>query len=451
MFAGSTVVFAIWSVVLAAGPERGYLATNIEPIGQLQAQVLGLQEDVTEIKTTVEASATQIVAIATAQAQGFVELQRAFAELQAGQGTLVANPTTPQECYSNARLYQLRGDTANAIKAYECYLGFDLEFVDPFYEYTALLNATQGIARRARRLTICAARPDSATLELIATRLVDAPAERLQRLIALAARSPQYGPVFDELGQEYDRAIAGNVTSDLLKKQAEAYGKLLQAGGEPAPVALLHRQGAGRCASAERATRCCDAFANAAKVFSNIDVQIYAFANGVQFIVILPEVSNAKQLLFSIDDPDPKTDAGKTGAGAQTFVNTQHRTAGARSGRAHVLHEVRGCQRRGKPRLQQSIPRRSDCREFHATASRFLDEHDPGALQHRDRRARRALNSTRLPTALIHRRSISRWQASRSRASMSQDLAKGDHTLYIQATGSDGKKTDVVEYKFTVK
>ena len=32
-----------------------------------------------------------------------------------------------------------------------------------------------------------------------------------------------------------------------------------------------------------------------------------------------------------------------------------------------------------------------------------------------------------------------------------KDLALGDHTLYIQAIASDGKKTDVVEYKFTVR
>ncbi len=103
MFTASTVIFAVWSVVFAAGPERGYLATNIEPIGQVQAQLLGLQKDVTDIKTTVQASEAQIVVSATAQAQGFADLQKAFAELQAGQGTLVANPKTPQECYSNAR------------------------------------------------------------------------------------------------------------------------------------------------------------------------------------------------------------------------------------------------------------------------------------------------------------------------------------------------------------
>ena len=42
----------------------------------------------------------------------------------------------------------------------------------------------------------------------------------------------------------------------------------------------------------------------------------------MQFIIILPEVFNAKQLLFSVDDPQPKIDAGRTGSGAQTFVNT---------------------------------------------------------------------------------------------------------------------------------
>ncbi len=101
--------------------------------------------------------------------------------------------------------------------------------MDPYFEYAAMLNATQGIAQTRKTISdLQRAHPGSITLELIATRLLDDPAERIQRLTALAARSPQYGPVFDELGQEYDRAIVGNVTADLLKKQAEAYNTLLK-------------------------------------------------------------------------------------------------------------------------------------------------------------------------------------------------------------------------------
>jgi hypothetical protein len=44
----------------------------------------------------------------------------------------------------------------------------------------------------------------------------------------LAARAPEYGPVFNELGEEYTRAIGSTTTQDLLNKQAEAYTTLLK-------------------------------------------------------------------------------------------------------------------------------------------------------------------------------------------------------------------------------
>src|SRR3990172_351510 len=165
----------------------------------------------------------------TAQAQGFADIQSAFAALQAGEGTLVANPATPQEWYSNARLYQLRGDTANAIKSYEGYFTFNLEFVDPFQQYVALLKATEGIARARQiigdRLN---ARPDSLTLELTLAQMLDTPQERLERLTALAARAPHYGPVFYALGDEYPRAIGATATQDLLQKQSDAFNTMLK-------------------------------------------------------------------------------------------------------------------------------------------------------------------------------------------------------------------------------
>ena len=112
---GSFVVFSAWSIIFAVGPERGYLAENVEPIGQIQAQLLGLQKDVTDIKQTTEVTATRVAeqgnvqsaqatrqaegvsvqqAAATAQAKGFADLQSQFASLQ--KGSIVENPTTPQ-------------------------------------------------------------------------------------------------------------------------------------------------------------------------------------------------------------------------------------------------------------------------------------------------------------------------------------------------------------------
>jgi len=362
----------------------------------------------------------------------------------------VANPSTPQDCYSNARLYELRGDTANALNAYECYFRFNLEFVDPYYEYTALLNATQGIAQTRKTIDdMQRARPDSATLALIAARLLDAPADRIQRLTALAARSLQYGPVFDELGQEYDRAIAGNVTSDLLKRQAGAYSTLLKL-EENQLLSRYYIDKAQADAHLQNARKMLDAFETADKVFSNVDVQIYAYANGMQFIVILPEVSSAKQLLFSVDDPDPKTDAGKIVAGAQTFVNTSIGPLPLNAGE-HTFY-MKYVDANDVASQVFSKPFRVDpiAVNFLQQPPDFSTNTIPGLFSI-------AIVGAQGFEPYTFKYSIDAPTLDQSLTGVAiesinvQDLAQGDHALYIQATDADGKQTDVVEYKFTVK
>lgn len=315
----STVVFGFWSVVFAIGPQNGYLAENIAPVATVQAQLLNLQEDVTEIKTTTGDTATQVAVAATAQAQGFADIQASFAALQTGGGNIADNPQTPQAWYSNARLYQLRGDTANALKAYEGYFTFQLEYVDPYAEYTALLKATEGIAR-ARQLIgdQLAAHPTSLALELTLARLLDTRDERLARLMALAARAPQFGPVYFELGSEYTQAIAATPTNALLTKQSEAYTTLLKL-EEQQLYTRYYIDKALAEKNLEAARRDLSAMAGAGAAFGAVDIQLYYYYNGVQFIIVLPEAFNARQLLFSIDNPTPDTDSGKNSSG---FVNT---------------------------------------------------------------------------------------------------------------------------------
>ncbi|MCP4425298.1 MAG: hypothetical protein GY803_12455, partial [Chloroflexi bacterium] len=247
--AGATLIFSVWSIILANGPEKGFLADNIEPIARIQASLLNLEEDVAEIKETTAETAVQVEAIATtqteiqettgdtaenvetiatAQAQGFADIQAAFASLQAGQ-TLVDDPSTPQEWYSNARIYQLRGDTANAITAYEGYFTFGLEYVDPVLEYTNLLKATEGIARTRQIVSdMLNAQPNSKTLDMVLGALFDLPEERLPRLEALAQRAPDYAPVFYALGQEYTRGLRATYTQNLRDQQSEAFNMLFQ-------------------------------------------------------------------------------------------------------------------------------------------------------------------------------------------------------------------------------
>lgn len=372
---GSFVIFTAWTIIFSVGPERGYLASNVEPIAQVQAQLLGLQKDVGEIKTTTGETATRVAeqgkvqqaqattqaqsnqvqqaqatsqaqsnqvqqaqatsqaqssgvqsaeatvqaAAATAQAQGFADLQSQFANLQ--KGSIVENPTTPQEWYSNARLYQLKGDTANALKAYEGYFAYNLDYVDPYFEYSDLLKATEGIARAREQMdSMYNARKDSPTLDLAAARLMDDAEARVARLNALAERAPQYGPVLYELGLEYDRMLGASPTADLMKKQADAYGRVQKLEQDAQGYTRYYIDKSLAEKNLAQAQQRMDALANARTVTGKLDALVYQYNDGMQFIVVLTE-TGVQKLLFDIDNPKPTRETGMVTIGSTTVPN----------------------------------------------------------------------------------------------------------------------------------
>jgi hypothetical protein len=444
IFAASTVIFGVWSIIFAVGPQRGYLATNIPPVADFQAQLLGLQHDVTEIKNTTRVTATQVAVVATTQAQGFADIQAAFAQLQTG--TVIANPQTPQEWYSNARLYQLRGDTANAIKSYEGYFKFNLDYVDPYLEYTDLLKATAGIAQTSQKLNdLFNARRDSVTLDLVSARLLDSPTDRLARFTALAARAPQYGPVFLELGQEYDRALAVSLTADLLKKEGDSYATLFK---------LEETQGFSRYyidkALAESyladAKKARDGYAKAGQVMGTVDIQIYNYAAGVQFVVAVTEV-NPRQLLFSIDDPQPKRDAGKNSAG---FLNPIIGPIALPLG-DHTFY-AQYTDANGVPSQVFIKKFRVDpiAVSFTQQPPDFSTNTIPGIFILGVVGATGVEPYTYMYS--IDSKALDKTLSGISTATLQvTGLVPGNHILYIRGQAADGKATDVVEYPFTVK
>lgn len=445
----STAIFGAWSVVFAAGPENGYIADTVAPIATVQAQLFNLQEDVTDIKETTGETATQVAAIATAQAQGFAGIQEAFAALQAGEGTIVDNPQTPQEWYSNARLYQLRGDTANAIEAYEGYFTFNLEYVDPLLEYSALLKATEGIARTRQvmheRLD---AHPDNVSLDLALARLLDTPEERLDRLTALAARAPLYGPVFNELGEEYTRAIGSTPTQVLLNKQAEAYQALFRLEDQQ----LFTRYYIDKLLAEEtltRARKTFDSFASAQTALSKVEIMITQYYNGTQFVFSFAEVSTAQKILFGIDDPEPKLDTGRSAAGyANLLVQPMPLPVGD-----HTIHmqyvDANGV---------ASEVYRKDFRVdpvtviFQQQPPDFSTNTIPGSFTV-------GILGAKIEDAVAYTYkysldddSLSETLEGFAMGTISvTGLTAGEHVLHIQASGADGSQTEVVQFPFTVK
>ncbi|HZQ10471.1 MAG TPA: hypothetical protein VFD70_28085 [Anaerolineae bacterium] len=451
---GSFVVFTAWSIIFAVGPERGYLATNVEPIGQLQAQLLGLQKDVTEIKQTTQVTATKVAeqsdvqsVAATAQAKGFADLQAQFATLQ--QGSIVANPTTPQEWYSNARLYQLKGDTANALKAYEGYFQYNLEFVDPYIEYSDLLKATDGIARAREKMdAYYNAHKDSATLDLVSARLLDRTSERLARFNAIATRAPQFGPVFFELGQEYDRALAAAYTSDLLQKQANAYGTLLKLETDSQGYSRYFIDKSLAETNLANAQKSLDAQTAARNIVGKTDVMITQYNDGMQFVVILTE-AGVKKILFDIDKTPPTRETGSQTFGGNTTPNVSIKLP-VPVGK-HTLY-VQYIDANGTPSavLQRDFTVRQVFANFNQQPTDFSTNTIPGLF---------IIGYAGAPEDKIF---TYKWSIDSDALDGSQlagalggiqvkDLKPGEHVLYLQAIDQQGNKSEVEQIPFAVK
>ena len=91
---------------------------------------------------------------------------------QVAYGVVTDEPEEPYEYYANARVYELRGDAANAVRMYEKYLTFSPEYVDPHYQYQRYLRATEGrMAAREIYNEMKFDRPDDRVLQFAAALL----------------------------------------------------------------------------------------------------------------------------------------------------------------------------------------------------------------------------------------------------------------------------------------
>jgi hypothetical protein len=305
--AGSALIFTLWSLIFAAGPERGYLASKYRSIAGLQAALLGPQVDVASMQSNVAETTQEADGLATVQAQDFAELQAAYVALQAGQN-VIANPVHPHEWHHNAQVYQLRGDTANALDAYEGYTRTNLEYIDPYLGYLDLLRAAEGAAR-ARQVIgeLRSQRRESAALELLSAMLLDNTEERLNRLTALAERAPDYGPVYFQLVQVYIARARQHLTQSQVSPMQEALATLkrLEAAQNYSRFYIDKAQALENLAEAENLA---NSFADP---ISRLKLEFAPSfsAAGVYIAVALPDF-DVQELRYNIDDPQPISSTG---------------------------------------------------------------------------------------------------------------------------------------------
>ena len=447
-FVASTIVFVLLTIFFSAGPDEGYLANNIDAVAQFQTDILGIKRDVTEIKQTTQTTQVQVQAIATTQAQGFAEMQRSFAALQAGQGNLIANPQTPQEWYSNARLYQLRGDNANALKAYEGYFKFNLEYIDPYDQYIALLKASDGIARARQTLTTMqTARRDSLTLDLVSARLLDSSAERLARYIALTSRAPQFGPAFYELIQEYTTALSASPTKDLVDRQQATYTTLTKLEQQEQGFTRFYIDKSYADTNLANARKSAESWVNFGKFTAQVDVLVYRYFDGVDFILMFSDSSTAQKLLVGIDTPQPKIDAGKgpLGKGVNTFLSRTPLPLGE-----HTLYfqyiDANGVasQIYSKKFTIDPIVVNYQAQPPDLATNTYTVSWNAGVVGAKE-------TDTYTFKYSVDSKALDQTAPGLAMAGfVIQSLKPGAHKLYIQATSADGKNTPLVEFPFTL-
>ena len=127
-------------------------------------------------------------------------------------GGLIAVAKTPEEHYHNARVHELGGNFAAARKEYAEYLSANLEAIDPWLSYTAMLKVAEGKSasleamRYFDKLT-----PRTASYET-ALALLEEGDTRVEKLKALAARHPDFGPLAWLISQEYSETRRGEQT-----------------------------------------------------------------------------------------------------------------------------------------------------------------------------------------------------------------------------------------------
>ncbi len=128
-------------------------------------------------------------------------IQQGFQTL-AQSGGIISDPKLPQEVYYNARLYEQRGDYANARKSYIQFFDFKLELVDPHLRFQSFLKLQEGL-EGAREIYRSLERKNGDYVTRFASLLLEPSEVRTARLTNFAEQHPNFAPVFFALSQEF--------------------------------------------------------------------------------------------------------------------------------------------------------------------------------------------------------------------------------------------------------
>lgn len=144
---------------------------------------------------------------------GTVEMIAKRFENIASTGGLITAPKTPEEHYHNARVHELGGNFISARKEYAEYLSANLEALDPWLSYAAMLKAQEGRAGAIETIRYLGDKLKPPTVSYqTALAMFEDGEKRVEKLKALAETNPDFGPLAWLIAQEYSEGRRGDQT-----------------------------------------------------------------------------------------------------------------------------------------------------------------------------------------------------------------------------------------------
>ncbi len=233
MFAFSVVAAIVMGGFVLAekfskSEDKGVLVTVVPGLDKVQDSLFRLEGKVDAVKADTSAIRTDTSKIAAS----VEEIAKRFDSL-AATGGLIPGARTPEEHYHNARIHELGGNFSAARKEYSEYLAANLELLDPWQSYAAMLKAQEGRAGAAETLRYFSEKLEPRTVSAqTALALLEEGDARMTKLQALAAEHPDFGPLSYLLSQEFSEARRGDQTLADQRAEKEWLGKFREAQAE---------------------------------------------------------------------------------------------------------------------------------------------------------------------------------------------------------------------------
>jgi len=314
---------------LAGDGDKGVIATVVPGMDKVQESLFRVEKKLADVKadtTAIHADTTALKQDTTGIKQDTAKIAATVEEIAkrfdslSSTGGVIPGAKTPEEHYHNARVQELGGNFAAARKEYADFLSANLEVLDPWQSYIAMLKAQEGRAGAAETVRYFGDKLTPSTVSYQTTlALLDEGETRITKLKALAEAHPEYGPLPWLISQEYSEARRGEQTLGDQRAEKEWLEKFraAQAAGKVERFYLDKREAQHAVEAAE--TRWAKISSTPARVLDNpISITMQQGNGGWAATFILSDFK-AKELYYKLDG---QGDFASTGHLAMTNPQT---------------------------------------------------------------------------------------------------------------------------------